>query len=317
MIETTISPAAGSVAPRARRYRVICNPNAGAKRRLPTEPDLMDRLRDALGRHRLAAELVATEDEEAAVAAVREAIGSGIDVVVAAGGDGTVGTVANELIGSSACLGILPMGTVMNVARSLGIPRDLDEAVAALARSRAVEIDVGEVAGRPFYENASVGLNAAMFREADHFGRPGWVSVLRTIWVAIRYRPARITVHLDDEVVRTRALMVAVANGPYTGVGMTVAPDARLDDGRFDVRVFRGFSKWQLLRHLGAIAFGRHRYAPSVSTYRSARVRVTSARPLPARADRRDLGTTPVEFVVRPRALRVLVPGPVATLRES
>ncbi|HEY6012482.1 MAG TPA: diacylglycerol kinase family protein [Candidatus Limnocylindrales bacterium] len=316
MIETTISPPAGSIAPGARRYRVICNPNAGAKRRLPTEPDLMDRLRDALGRHRLAADLVATEDEEAAVAAVREAIGSGIDVVVAAGGDGTVGTVANELIGSSACLGILPMGTVMNVARSLGIPRDLDEAVAALARSRAVEIDVGEVAGRPFYENASVGLNAAMFREADHFGRPGWVSVLRTIWVAIRYRPARITVHLDDEVVRTRALMVAVANGPYTGVGMTVAPDARLDDGRFDVRVFRGFSKWQLLRHLGAIAFGRHRYAPSVSTYRSARVRVTSARPLPARADRRDLGTTPVEFVVRPRALRVLVPGPVATLRE-
>ncbi|MBI3749931.1 MAG: YegS/Rv2252/BmrU family lipid kinase [Chloroflexi bacterium] len=316
MIGTARSPAAGSVAPATRRYRVIYNPNAGAKRRLPTDPDVSDRLRDALGRHRLAADLVATEDEHEAVGAVREAIGSGIDVVVAGGGDGTVGTVANELIGSSACLAILPMGTVMNVARSLGIPRDLDEAVAALARSRAVEIDVGEVAGHPFYENASVGLAAAMFREADHCGRPGWLSILRTIWVAIRYRPARITVHLDDGAVRTRALMVAVANGPYTGVGMTVAPDARLDDGRFDVRVFRGFSRWELLRHLGAIAFGRHRYAPSVSTYHSARVRVTSARPLPARADRLDLGTTPVEFVVRPRALRVLVPGPVATLRE-
>jgi diacylglycerol kinase (ATP) len=108
--------------------------------------------------------------------------------------------------------------------------------------------------------------------------------------------------------VRTRALMVAVANGPYMGVGMTVAPDARLDDGRLDVRVFRGFSKWELLRHLGSIAFGRRRYSPHVSTYRSVRVRVTSARPLPARADRRDLGTTPIEFVVRPRALRVLVP---------
>lgn len=316
MIDAPVAPIPGRTAPTTRRYRVICNPNAGSKRRLPTEPGIADRLRSALDRHRLAADVVATDNEDEAIAAVREAVGSGVAVVVAAGGDGTVDTVANELIGSSACLGILPMGTVMNVARSLGIPRDLDDAVAALGRSRAVEIDIGEVAGRPFYENASVGLNAAMFREVDHFGRPGWLSILRTIRVAIRYRPAPITVDLDEATVRTHALMVAVANGPYTGVGMTVAPDARLDDGRFDVRVFRGFSKWELLRHLGSIAFGRRRYAPSVSTYRSARVRVTSVRPLPARADRRDLGTTPVEFVVRPRALRVLVPGPVATLRE-
>lgn len=316
MIEPTIAPGDDSAARPARRYRIICNPNAGSRRRLPTEPDVADRLRDALARHGLDDDLVATDNEVEAITAVREAIASGVEVVVAAGGDGTVGTVANELLGSATCLGILPLGTVMNVARSLGIPRDLEEAVAALTRSDAVEVDVGEVAGRPFYENGSVGLNAAIFREADHVGHPGWRSIARTIWVAIRYRPARITLQLDDGVVRTRALMVAVANGPYTGLGMTVAPDARLDDGRFDVRVFRGFSKWELLRHLGSIAFGRRRYAPGVSTYRSTRVRVTSARPLPARADRRDLGTTPVEFVVRPRALRVLVPGPVATLRR-
>ena len=102
--------------------------------------------------------------------------------------------------------------------------------------------------------------------------------------------------------------MVAVANGPYTGAGMTVAPAARLDDGRFDVRVFRGFSKWELIRHLAGIAFGRYRYAPHVSTYRAARVRITSVHPLPCRADARDLGTTPIEFRVRPAALRVVVP---------
>jgi diacylglycerol kinase family enzyme len=117
-----------------------------------------------------------------------------------------------------------------------------------------------------------------------------------------------MTLRLDDRIVRTRALMVSVANGPYTGAGMTVAPAARLDDGRFDVRVFRGFSKVQLLRHLGAIAFGRRRYAPQVSTYRSRRVHVESARPLPCRADSRDLGWTPVTFETRPGALRVVVP---------
>ena len=86
------------------------------------------------------------------------------------------------------------------------------------------------------------------------------------------------------------------------------SPDARLDDGQFDVRVFRGFSKWELIRHLAGIAFGRWRYAPHVSTYRSAKVRISSAHPLPARADGKDLGTTPVIFRTLPGALRVVSP---------
>jgi diacylglycerol kinase (ATP) len=126
--------------------------------------------------------------------------------------------------------------------------------------------------------------------------------------VAVRYRPARMSIHLEGGRTRTRALMVTVANGPYTGAGMTVAPGARLDDGQFDVRVFRRFSKARLIRHLLSIAFGRYRYAPEVDTYRSRTVRIETARPLPARADSRDLGTTPVEFRVRPGALRVVVP---------
>jgi diacylglycerol kinase (ATP) len=113
---------------------------------------------------------------------------------------------------------------------------------------------------------------------------------------------------LDHGVVRTRALMVTVSIGPYTGVGMTVAPGARLDDGLFDVRVFRGFSKWELLRHLATIAFGRRRYYPHVSTYRSAEVRISSRHPLPARADSTDLGTTPVWYRTVPGALRVVIP---------
>jgi diacylglycerol kinase family enzyme len=89
---------------------------------------------------------------------------------------------------------------------------------------------------------------------------------------------------------------------------MTVAPAARLDDGRFDVRVFRRFSRLRLLRHLVSIAFGRVRYAPEVDTYRSTGVRIESASPLPARADNHDLGTTPVAFGIRPGALRIVGP---------
>jgi diacylglycerol kinase family enzyme len=147
-----------------------------------------------------------------------------------------------------------------------------------------------------------------MFREAAHFDDGDWLAIARSVWVALRYRPGRMYLHLDRGLIRTRALMVTISNGPYTGAGMTVAPEARLDDGLFDVVVFRGFSRFELIRHLVTIAFGRHRYRPQITTYRSSRVRVTSARPLPCRADRRDLGSTPVDFAVRRGALRVVAP---------
>jgi diacylglycerol kinase (ATP) len=233
--------------------------------------------------------------------------------VVAAGGDGTVHLVADELIGTERALGILPMGRVMNIARALGIERDLDAAAGVLAAGHVRQIDVGEATttdGRTieFLEAGSVGLNAAIFREATRADEGDPVSILRTMWVALRYRPARMQIELDEGVVETRALMVTASIGPYVGLGMTVAPAASLDDGSFDVRVFRRFSKWELLRHLASIAFGRRRYVPQVSTYRSALVRIRSARPLPARADSYDLGTTPVEFRTRPGALRVVAP---------
>src|SRR6185503_15448137 len=115
------------------------------------------------------------------------------------------------------------------------------------------------------------------------------------------------TVELDDETLTTRALMVTISNGAYMGVAMTVAPDARLNDGRFDVRVFRHYSKLELLRNLASIAFGRRRYVPHVSTYRSESVRVTSHSMLPIRADSHDLGTTPLECRSWRAALRVIV----------
>jgi diacylglycerol kinase (ATP) len=295
--------------PATRRYRVLRNRAAGSKGGISTNSCTPEELLDLLERNGLGSDVVETGSEDEARAAVRDAIREGIDVVVAAGGDGTIGLVASELLDQDVALGILPLGSVMNVPRSLGLPRDLESAAEILATGTETRIDVGVVEDEPFYEAGSVGMNAAIFREAARFDDGDWLSIVRTIWVALRYRPARMLLELDDgRRVRTRALMVTVSNGPYTGAGMTVAPDARLDDGKFDLRVFRGFSKWELLRHLAGIAFGRYRYSPHVSTYHSSRVRITSRHPLPCRADARDLGTTPIEFEVRPAALRVLVP---------
>jgi len=293
---------------------VIFNESAGSKGGIPTNLSSTAPVREVLARRGLGDAIVVSRTPDETRELTRDAVRERYDLVVAAGGDGTIGLVAEELLGTETALGILPLGSIMNILRMLGLPRDMEAAADVLVEGSVRPIDVGLAKGRIFYEAGSVGMNAAIFREAQRFDRGEYLSVVRAVWVAIRYRPARMRIEMDDGLVQTRALMVTVANGPYTGVGMTVAPEARVDDGKFDVRVFRHFSKAELLRHLFSIAFGRRAYSPHVETYRSARVRIDSSSPLPCRADSHDLGTTPVEFVIRPRALRVVVPpgGPPA-----
>jgi diacylglycerol kinase family enzyme len=196
----------------------------------------------------------------------------------------------------------------MNIARMLGIPRDLAGAARVIAAGAQATVDVGEANGDVFFEDASVGIQAAVFRHADEWEKGDLGSIYRALHAAFRYRPRTMELALDDgRRITTRALMVTVSNAPYAGVGMTVAPDARLDDGKFDVVVWEHFSKAELFRHLAAISFGRRSYSPHTSTYRSANVSVTARRPLPVRADAKDLGMTPLECRIRAQCLRVIV----------
>ena len=291
-----------------RRIVVICNPNAGQKGGVSTNGGTAEQVRDLIDRRGFDAVIQSTSCEEDAVVAARKAVEKGIDIVVAAGGDGTVGTIASELIGSDTALGIIPLGSVMNIARMLEIPRDMEQAAGIIATGESRAIDVGLANGAPFFESGSVGLNAAVFREIQRIDDGKYRSVLTAIWTLLRYKPQRIVLHLDDRVMTTRALMVTVSNGPYTGLALTVAPTARVDDGKLDINVFRRFNRMRLIWHLATVAFGRRRYSPRIDTYRSSTVRIESKHPLPSRADSHDLGTTPVEFKVIPGGLNVVLP---------
>jgi diacylglycerol kinase (ATP) len=286
---------------------VIWNSEAGQKVPNPGQAAMTrERLAELLSAAGVEAPVWPSDGGEQTRTLADRALAEGFKTIVAAGGDGTIGNVAGRLLGREATLGILPLGSVMNVPRSLGISRDLDEAIALLARRPVRRMDVGLAAGQPFYEAASVGMSVSLFRAAEKAEAGDYPSVLRTIWLALRYRPARITLTLDGRQLRTRALMVTISNGPYTGLGLTVAPGARLDDGHFDVGIFSGFSKFELLRHLVSIAFGRRRYAPQVTTHRAANVRIEASRALPCRADGRELGATPLDCEVLPGALAVV-----------
>ncbi|HKF85874.1 MAG TPA: YegS/Rv2252/BmrU family lipid kinase [Candidatus Limnocylindrales bacterium] len=296
---------------------VVWNAAAGRKVGLPTNVDLdEDGVRDLFATAGLEIDLCATSSENEAADAVRDAA-RGRQPIVAAGGDGTVRSVARTLMDASAgdpgsvpALGILPLGSVMNLARSLSIPRELPAAIEIIASGNVRAIDVGEVVGwGPFFEAVAVGLHAELFAEGAALDAGDPVAPLRAIVTALRYQPSRMTLDLDQgRAIRTRALVTSISNGPFTGIGFTVAPAARLDDGLLDVRVFERFSRWELLRHFWSIAAGRRRYEPRVRTVRSSAVVLRSATPLDVRADGEVAGTTPIELRVRPGALRVIAP---------
>lgn len=290
-----------------RRILVIFNPNAGKKAGLSTNTTDEADLRRALADYRLDAEVFVSPDQDAAVRRVRAAVAEGYDVVAAAGGDGTVHCVAFELRGTSTALGILPAGTAMNVARSLGIPRELDAAAQLLGSDEVRAIDVGWARDRPFLEMASIGLNAEVLEIAEKAEGGRLRAVLRLIREAVNSRPTRVLLELDGREIRTRALGLAVAVGPYAGVGITVAPEARLDDGKLDVVVFEGFRRLELIRHLIAAAGGR-RAKRRVTTHRATQVHVATRRPLSIRIDSADAGMTPIELRVKPGHLRVVAP---------
>jgi diacylglycerol kinase (ATP) len=306
----TPEPAVDRSTTDARRIRVLWNPTAGRKGGVPTNHASRESLLALMARHGLGTELIEPGSEADAKEAALDAVAAGYHVVVAAGGDGTIGLIGRQLIGTATALGILPLGSVMNIPRMLGVPRDHEGAARTLAEGHVRTIDVGVVGGeRIFYEAASVGVAAAATRELPKVDRGDYAAILRSIAAAARYRPQDVHIELDrNRTIDARVVAIAVANGPYMGPGLPVAPEASLEDGLFDVRVFLQDATGDRLRSVGSLIRRRPQRPLRSLTERSSWVRITSERPLPARADAVDLGTTPVEFEIMPHALMVVAP---------
>ena len=285
---------------------VIYNPSAGQKPFLspskPTLPEIEQRLRDA----GLVFELAIPESADETALAAREAVVLGYDLVVAAGGDGTMAIVATELVGSDTTLGILPLGSVMNIARMLGIPRNVPKAIKLLAEGNTRRIDVGQANGIYFFEAASIGINAELIQAFDDFERGEIRSALHALNRIRSYEPVALSLTIDGRTIEIHAMVMAVHNGPYVGTLLTVDPKAQLDDHRLDVQVFRHFSKWGLVQYFASAAIDRNLHHPRISRLFGKEILVESSIPMAVRADIIDAGTTPVDIRSIPRALSVI-----------
>jgi len=304
--------------------RIVANPQAGSGR------DLGQGLRAAAGcfaEYGWTLSWRTTEGPGHAHALAAEAAAEGIDIVVAAGGDGTVNEVVNGLVGSPTALAVLPAGTGNVLAGELGLVgvptplhrADLVAAAEALCAGRIRPVDTGlaEPAGGParhFVLWAGLGLDAEVAHILEGEGRelkrqlgPAAYGALG-VKAALSAHGTPVEVDADGEWISGRLLLGVVANVRLYGGTVDLSPEALLDDGWLDLSLFMGEGSWAKLRHLGAVLTRRRAARPEWRTLRAARIAISADPPLPVHLDAEPFGTTPVLLTVRPRSLQLLVP---------
>jgi YegS/Rv2252/BmrU family lipid kinase len=297
---------------------VIANPAAAAGSTRRSVRRLEPALQGALGPY----ELVWTKGPRDAERIAREAVRSGVERLVVAGGDGTAAEVVSGLLGAElgayAEVAFLPLGTGADFHRSLGIPRDLDGAVAALASGKGRRIDAGRVRyvgsdgashESHFVNVASAGLSGVVTRKV--LGSKALGARLAFLFGTLRglagFRPPRVVVRLDGAVLPVDEIaLVAAANGRYFGGGMFVAPDARPDDGLLDVVVVPAFSKPVLITKLPRLYSGTHLSVPGVTVHRGRHLELEpNGVPALAEVDGEPIAQLPMSIEVLPGALQV------------
>ncbi len=273
-----------------------------------------------------------------------EAARRGVARILVAGGDGTVGEVVSGLmaaageaaVGSAgaACrpaLGILPVGSGCDLARTLDLPRRIDAALEVIAAGHFRLLDVGRVeSGGPggerrvryFANEVSAGLSSDTVRRVDRLSPrlgPRLGFLLGAVSAVLAHRPFEAVVEVDGERIHAGPISLFVAaNGCYFGAGMRVAPEAAPDDGRLEVVLARGLSRPELLAHLPAFYVGRHGRHPEVSFHAARTVRlIPETDEATAELDGEGGLALPLRIECLPAALRVLTPAATVPLAKG
>jgi len=271
-------------------------------------------IQSLFGKHDARVRLERVRDPGDLAARARQAASRG-DMLVAAGGDGTVSAVAAVAVSSGATLGVLPMGTLNHFAKDLGLPLDLKSAVQTIVAGQVGQLDVGDVNGRLFVNNSSVGLYPRMVweREAEQRrGRRKWtafgIAVLNT-WRNYRMIAARLDANGSTTMVRTP--FIFVGNNQYTAEGFRLGGRSRLNDGVLSIFVAPECGRFEILSLPLRALTGRLRSdaAPFVAFQSdTVTVDVMHRRTSVALDGEVVLMAPPLVYRVRPRALRAIVP---------
>jgi YegS/Rv2252/BmrU family lipid kinase len=294
------------------RSRIIANPLAGGAHSAQFTTALRE-VAEWLSEHEMPTELRCATSAANATELAREAVERGMDLVIAAGGDGTINDCIQALAGTSVALGVLPHGTVNVWARELGISFDLVQAREALLRGQRRRVDLGQAGTRYFLLMAGIGMDAEIVRrvEQNWLKRYGlkmvdFVATAGTLGLIHPSEPMKL--RIDGKRRTIPALMVLVSNTRLYGGALSFTPEAIVDDGLLNLAVIPGRTLGQRLRVFVAALAHRNVPAPTVRYYQCRTARLEAASHVPVQVDGEIIGELPMTFRVIPQALTVLVP---------
>jgi len=275
---------------------------------------IAERIGEALAAAGVDSEIVLVEGKDCAARAA-DHVKKGVELIIAAGGDGTMGSVAGELAGSKAVMGIMPLGTLNHFARDLGIPFDIAEAAKVIAQAKTRKVDIAEVNGHTFINNASIGLYPLMVMDRDgqrkRLGRSKRLAMLvASLRTMARFHSRRLTLSTDGGEAKVDTPLLFVGNNDYQVALPSAGRREVLDDGELCVMVMRSKSLPGFLAAIGRALIGIKR--------REEMVRVSGVKELKVDSSRSHLSVAmdgetvslkpPLVFRIRPGALNVIAP---------
>jgi diacylglycerol kinase family enzyme len=244
----------------------------------------------------------------------RRAVKENSQIIVAGGGDGTVNAVANELMGTSITLGVLPLGTLNHFAKDLHIPLDLEGAAGNLVTGRAVPVDVGAVNGRIFLNNSSLGIYPRIVRhreEQQKKGRNKWVAFARaSISVLGHTSLLRVRLRVDGKELSRKTPFIFIGNNKYEMEGLNIGERRRLDAGELCIFLANRASRADLVRLAFLALFGRLHEATDLDVLIAKEISIETRRPRTSVSTDGEVNqmNTPLNYLTHPGAMRVIVP---------
>lgn len=291
---------------RPKRTVFIVNPKAGTR--------LQRRIRESIDRHldhrKFEYGIWHTEQAGHATELTRKAIAEGIEIVVAVGGDGSINEVAAALVGTDTVLGIIPAGSGNGLAMHLGYGRDIDGAMRKLNTATVKPIDCGLLNGRPFFNIAGIGFDGLVSNLMQGRGKRGFTNYfLKSVEAGLSYVPKSCTIEAAGRTISQKCFTVSVANGPMYGYNFEIAPNAKLDDGEFEIVILKEAPRWRYFAAAAATLRGLIYDAPIVEHFSAPSVKINCEGENFVHLDGEGMRLQgELRFEIRHKALNVLVP---------
>ena len=235
----------------------------------------------------------------------------GFTEIIVGGGDGSLNAAAPGVVETGLPLGVLPLGTANDLARSLAIPTDAAQAAQVIVDGHLRRIDLGRVNDHLYFNVASIGFSAALARRLSQETKRRWGVLgyaITAFQLLRRLRPFRAVIEHDGGREQTRTVQVSVGNGRHYGGGMTVDAEARPDDGTLDVYSLEIDRWWRLVALVPYLRRGTHGTWRDVRTLRTTACTIRTRRPMRVNADGEIVTRTPARFSVLPGAVQVFAP---------